>query len=73
MTIPSRQPPRRDVDEELRLRVLERAKTINANVLARLSTVASDLETGRHLGALGGLDGLEQSIVTMRSLLLLLP
>ena len=73
MTIPSKQPLRRDVDEELRLRVLERTKAINANVLARLSTVASDLEAGRHLGALGGLDGLEQSIVTMRSLLLLLP
>ena len=63
----------RDIDEELRLRVLERVKTINANLLVRLSTVANDLEGEAHRDALGGLDGIEREIGTMRSLLLLLP
>lgn len=62
-----------DIDEELRLRVLERVKTINANLLARLSAVANDLESDSHRAALGGLDGIEKQITTMRSLLLLLP
>lgn len=73
MTKPTKRPRPRDIDEELRLRVLERAKTINANILSQLSTVATDLDEGAHLAALGGLDGLEQRIATLRSLLLLLP
>lgn len=73
MTKPNDQPQPRDMDEGLRLRVLERAKTINANLLSQLSIVASDLGAGAHLAALGGLDGLEQRIATLRSLLLLLP
>jgi hypothetical protein len=73
MTKPNDQPRPHDEDKELRLRVLERAKTINANILSELSTVATDLDAGSHLAALGGLDGLEQRIATLRSLLLLLP
>ncbi|HMH14396.1 MAG TPA: hypothetical protein VK578_14955 [Edaphobacter sp.] len=73
MTKPNDQSQPHEEDKELRLRVLERAKTINANILSRLSTVATDLEAGAHLAALGGLDGLEQRLATLRSLLLLLP
>ena len=72
MTKPNDQPHSRDVDEELRLRVFERVKAMNATVLTRLATVANDLEAGSHRAALGGLDGIEQKIATMRSLLLLL-
>jgi hypothetical protein len=61
------------MDEELRLLVLERAKTINASMLSQLSTVATDLDLGANLAALGGLDGLDKRIATLRSLLLLLP
>jgi hypothetical protein len=70
MTEPNTQP--RDIDEAIRLRILERAKAINTKLLARLSTAAEDLEGGGHLAALGGLDGIEKQIDTMRSLLLLL-
>jgi hypothetical protein len=62
-----------DSDEALRLRVLERVKGINTKLLARLGTVAEDLDAGGHRAALGGLDGIERQIETMRSLLLLLP
>jgi hypothetical protein len=73
MTKANNQPPPRDLDEELRIRIFERVKAMNATVLARLSTVANDLESGSHRAALGGLDGIEKQITTMRSLLLLLP
>ena len=61
-----------DPDEAVRERILERAKAINAKLLARLSTAQEDLEVGGYLAALGGLDGIEKQIDTMRSLLLLL-
>jgi hypothetical protein len=64
--------PQRDLDEAIRKRVIARAMAINTNLLARLATVADDLDVGGHLAALGGLDGLEREIDTMRSLLLLL-
>jgi hypothetical protein len=73
MTKVNDQPRPRDLDEALRLCVLERAKTINANIVSQLSTVATDLDAGAHRAAQGGLDGLEQRIATLRSLLLLLP
>ena len=72
MTETNSQPTPRDLDEALRLRVIERAMAINSKLLARLATVADDLDAGGHLAALGGLDGLERQIDTMRSLLLLL-
>jgi hypothetical protein len=52
--------------------VLARVSAINGKVLARLATVSDDLDAGGHRAALGGLDGLERQIETMRSLLLLL-
>lgn len=64
--------PQPEIDEAIRLRVLERAMAINSRLLARLATVADDLDAGSHLAALGGLDGLERQIDTVRSLLLLL-
>ncbi len=72
MTEPNAPPTPRDPDEAIRKRVLERATAINAKLLASLETVADDLNAGGHRAALGGLDGLEQQINTMRSLLLLL-
>jgi hypothetical protein len=66
-----RQPPN-PLDEALRRRVLARVMAINGKLLATLATVADDLDAGSHLAALGGLDGLEKQITTMRSFLLLL-
>ena len=62
----------RDIDEELRLRVLERAKAISDKLFTRLGIVDDDLEKGMHRAALGGLDGIEREIDTLRSFLLLL-
>ena len=66
-------PPSRDCDQALRRHILARAKAINGKLLARLATVADDLDAGHDLAALGGLDGIEREIQTMRSFLLLLP
>jgi hypothetical protein len=72
MTGTNTQPQPRDPDEAIRRRVIERAMAINTRLLARLATVADDLDVGGHRAALGGLDGLEREINTMRSFLLLL-
>ena len=72
MTEPNTQPPPREIDEAIRKRVIARAMAINTKLLARLATVADDLDVGGHRAALGGLDGIEREIDTMRSLLLLL-
>jgi len=66
-------PPSLDGDQALRRHILARAKAINGKLLARLATVADDLDAGHDLAALGGLDGIEREIQTMRSFLLLLP
>ena len=73
MTKTNTEPQSHDLDEAIRLRVLERVKAINTKLLTRLTTVADDLDVGGHRAALGGLDGIERQIDTMRSLLLLLP
>ena len=73
MTETNTEPQSHDLDEAIRLRVLGRVKAINTKLLARLRTVADDLDVGGHRAALGGLDGIERQIDTMRSLLLLLP
>jgi hypothetical protein len=73
MTETTTQPQQRDLDEAVRQRILERVKAINTKLLTRLGTVTEDLDVGGHRAALGGLDGLERQIETMRSLLLLLP
>jgi hypothetical protein len=72
MTEPNTTPTPHDLDEALRQLVLARVSAINGKVLARLATVSDDLDAGGHRAALGGLDGLERQIETMRSLLLLL-
>ncbi len=70
MTEPNTQP--QGLDEAIRTRVIERARAINTKLLAHLATVADDLDAGGYRAAIGGLDGLERQIETMRSLLLLL-
>jgi hypothetical protein len=72
MTEPNSQTQPPDLDEAIRKRVLARVKAINGKLLARLATVSDDLDAGSHPAALGGLDGLERQVETMRSLLLLL-
>jgi hypothetical protein len=72
MSEPTTQPDPQGSDEAIRNRVLERAKAINKKLLARLQTVADDLDAGGHLAALGGLDSIEREIERMRSFLLLL-
>lgn len=59
-------------DDLLRERILMRSQAINIDLVTRLATVADDLAAGRHLAALGAIDGLEREIQTMRSFLLLL-
>jgi hypothetical protein len=66
-------PQLHDPEELIRKRVIERAMAINTKLLARLATVADDLDVGGYRAAIGGLDGLERDIGTMRSFLLLLP
>ena len=61
-----------DPDEAIRERILVRAKTVNAEILARLRTAQDDLEAGQHRAALGALDGIEARITIIRSVLLLL-
>jgi hypothetical protein len=72
MTEPNTNPQSHELDEALRQLVLARVSAINGNVLARLATVSDDLDAGGHRAALGGLDGLEREIATMRNFLLLL-
>jgi hypothetical protein len=73
MTETNLQPQPRDLDEAIRKRIIARAMAINFKLLGRLATVADDLDVGGHRAALGGLDGLEREIETMRSLLPLVP
>jgi hypothetical protein len=72
MTAANHQPLPHELDEALRKLVLKRAMEINAKLLARLATVVDDLDAGSHRAALGGIDGIERQIDTMRSFLLLL-
>ncbi len=67
---PKLQPP--DINQVIRRHILARAKAINGKLLARLATIADDLDAGHDLAALGGIDGIEREIQTMRSFLLLL-
>lgn len=73
MTDPNPNPALLEADKALRRHIIARAKAINGKLLARLATVADDLDAGHNLAALGGLDGIEREIHTMRSFLLLLP
>lgn len=62
-----------DIDALLRRHILARAKGINGKLLALLATTSDDLDAGNGLAALGGLDGIERDVQTLRSFLLLLP
>ena len=64
------QPP--ELDQAQRDWILVRARAINGRLLGRLATVSDDLDARRHLGALGGLDGIEREIGELRSFLLLI-
>jgi len=59
-------------DDALRERILMRSQAINIDLVTRLTTVADDLAQGHHLAAIGGIDGFERELNTMRSFLLLL-
>jgi hypothetical protein len=72
MQDPNPKPQLPEADDALRERILARSQAINTGLIARLTTVADDLAQGRHRAVLGGLDGLERQIGTMRSFLLLL-
>ena len=72
MTQSNPQTPPHELDERLRRLILARAAGINGKLLALLASVADDLDAGFHLAAIGGLDGIERQIETMRSFLLLL-
>jgi hypothetical protein len=71
MTKSAPQTPPRDLDEAMKRLILARAAEINGKLLTQLTTVADDLDQGRHLAALGGLDSIEREIGRMRSFLLL--
>jgi hypothetical protein len=73
MTESNSQPQQHELDERVREHILERVKAINTLLLTRLGTVADDLDAGGQRAALGGIDGIEREIATMRSFLLLLP
>ena len=67
---PAPQPP--EIDHALRELIFQRAKEINGKILTRLAIVSDELDGNNHLGAIGGLDGLEPEVQTLRSVLLLL-
>ena len=58
-----------NANEAIRLRLLGRAKALNASVLSRFRTAAEDLEGECHLRALGALDGVDTEIAKLRTLL----
>ncbi len=65
-------PEPQEIDDAIRDRVIKRARVINDKLFSRLLVVNKDLEKNMHRAALGGLDGIEREIDTLRSLLLLL-
>jgi hypothetical protein len=72
MTQTKTQPQRPELEDAIRQLVLDRVKAINTKILTRLQTAASDLDMAAHRAALGGIDGIEREIGTMRTFLLLL-
>lgn len=73
MTKPNHKLPPIDIDAILRRHIITRAKFVSGTLLERLATATNDLGAGNGLAALGGLDGIEREIQTLRSFLLLLP
>ena len=72
MTKTTNPPTPPDLEAAIRARIVGRAHEINRGLIALLQTAESDLGSGNHLAALGGIDGIERKIGEMRSLLLLL-
>ena len=66
------QPQQPEIDRAVRALIIRRAREINGKILTCLSIVSDDLDENNYLGAIGGLDGLENEIVRMRHFLLLL-
>jgi hypothetical protein len=64
--------PPSDIDAMLRRHIISRAKVVSATLLSRLVRVTNDLSASNDLGALGGLEGFERDVQTLRSFLLLL-
>jgi hypothetical protein len=73
MTKPNVFPESDDPDKIIRKRILERAETLNADLMQQIAIAASDLTAGEYRAALGGLEGIERQLTTIRSILLLLP
>ena len=61
-----------ELEQAIRHRIIARVKEINQKLLVRLEAVAIDLNLDRPVAALGGLDGIDRDIDTIRSFLLLL-
>ncbi len=57
------------VDQAIHRRIVQRATDINDKLLARFTTAAEDLKLGQCRAALGALDGIEEQVHTLRSLL----
>ena len=69
----TRTPPNsHDADAAIRARIIERAKSLAVELIARFQIAAEDLANGNHHGALGALAGLENDLATIRCILLLL-
>lgn len=64
------QPP--EADDALRALILRRAREINGKILTSLALVSDELDGNNYRAAIGGLEGIESEIQTMRSILLLL-
>lgn len=72
MKDPQNNPSDRDMEAAIRDRILDRAKTLTTEIIDRLTVAVADLSDGNYLAALGALDGIEQNLTTVRSILLLL-
>ena len=72
MTERNPQPQPIAIDQAVKGLVLRHAREINGRILTSLAIVSDELDDNNYLGAIGGLDGLESEIQSMRSLLLLL-
>jgi hypothetical protein len=72
MTGPKLQPQPPEANDALKGLILRRAREINGKILTSLAIVSDELDDNNYRAAIGGLDGLESEIQSMRSLLLLL-
>ena len=61
-----------DPNQAIRLRLLGRARALNAEIRSRFTIAAEDIDEERHLSALGAIDGVETEIANLKTLLRLL-